>query len=179
MSQRQFILDNLQFRLASRYPGYSVNVGNGNVYPKLVVIHHAPTIPERDGTTGALKRFGLLEETYRVPSEIIQGASQNENRLALLELLEILRPLLVVTSGQETTEALKNKTIRSFKAQSGKEFEVEDLTTSRFYAILSPEEYSFARAPVQLKDRGRLEWEGLAALFQKLNTQYENNRWKA
>lgn len=179
MSQRQFILDNLQFRTASRYPGHSVSIGNGNVYPKLVVIHHTHAIPERDGTTGALKRFDLLDDTYRIPGEIIQGASQSENRLVLLELLEILKPLLVVTSGQEVTEILKNKTIRSFKAQSGKEFEVEDLTTSRFYAILSPEEYSFARAPVQLKDRGRLEWEGLAALFKRLNTQYENNRWKA
>jgi hypothetical protein len=178
MSQRQFILDNLQFRLASSHPGCSVNVGEGNVYGKLVVIHYAHTIPERDGTTGALKRFGLLEETYRVPSEIIAGASQDENRLVLRELLEILRPLLVVTSGQDATEMLKNKPLRSFKAQSGKEFNVADLTTSRFYAILNPEEYSYARAPAQLKDRGRTEWEGLTGLFEELLHQHQTNKWK-
>ncbi len=178
MSQRQFILDNLQFRTAAINPGCDVNVGTGNVYGKLVIVHHAHTIPERDGTTGALKRFGLLDEVYRVPSEIIRGASQDENRLVLKELLEIVRPLLVVTSGPEATEMLKNKTLRSFKAQSGKEFDVEDLTTSRFYAILNPEEYSFVRAPAQLKERGREEWEGLATLFDKLHTQFQTNRWK-
>ena len=178
MSQRQFILDNLQFRITSMYPGASVNVGTGNVYGKLVIVHHGHTIPERDGTTGALKRFGLLDEAYRVPREIVQGLSQKENRLILKELLEIMRPLLVVASGQEAVEILKNKTLRSFKAQSGKEFSTEDLTTSRFYAILNPEEYSFARAPTQLKDRGRSEWEGLAALFEKLLTQHQTNKWK-
>jgi len=161
------------------YPESSVNVGTGNVYAKLVIVHHDHTIPERDGTTGALKRFGLLDETYRVPREIVQGLSQKENRLILKEILEIMKPLLIVTSGQEATEILKNKTLRSFKAQSGKEFDVEDLTTSRFYAILNPEEYSFARASAQLKDRGRSEWEGLAALFERLLTQYQTNRWKA
>jgi hypothetical protein len=160
------------------YPEFNVNVGTGNVYGKLMIVHHTHIIPERDGTTGALKRFNLLDETYRVPREIVQGLSQNENRLILKEILEIMKPLLVVASGQEATEILKNKTLRSFKAQSGKEFSIEDLTTSRFYAILNPEEYSFARASAQLKDRGRLEWEGLTALFDKLLTQYQTNKWK-
>jgi hypothetical protein len=179
MSDRQFILDNIHFRIASVYPESSVNLGMGNAYASLVVIHHSHTIPERDGTTGALKRFGLLDEAYRIPGEIVQGLSQKENRAILLEVLQIIRPLLVVTSGQEATEMLKNKTLRSFKAQSGKEFSVEDLTTSRFYAILNPEEYSFARAPAQLKDRGRLEWEGLADLFEKLLTNHQSTKWKA
>jgi len=179
MSDRQFILDNLHFRTTSLYPEHSVSLGGGNVYAPLVVIHHTHIIPERDGTTGALKRFGLLDETYRIPSEIVQGLSQKKNRALLLEVLEIIRPLLVVTSGQEATEILKNKTLRSFKAQSGKEFGVEDLTISRFYAIMNPEEYSFARAPVQLKERGRSEWEGLVALFEKLHTQHQSNKWRA
>lgn len=178
MSDRQFILDNLQFRVASTYPGFNVNVGTGNVYGKLVIVHHGHTIPERDGTTGALKRFGLLDEVYRVPIEIIEGHDPDINRLILKELLEIVRPLMIVTSGQRVTEIVKNKTISSFKAQAGKEFKTEDLTTSRFYAILNPEDYSFARAPAQLKDRGRVEWEKLADLFNKLFTQHQTNQWK-
>ncbi len=178
MSDRKFVLENLQFRMAASYPGYSVNVGCGNPYAQLVIVYDAHEIPERDGTTGALKRFGLLDEVYRVPNEMIEGMSQDENRLALVELLEIIRPLLVVTSGQRATEMLKNKNLRSFKAQLGREFVVEDLTTCRFYAILDPEEYSFARAPVALKEQGRSEWEGLVAVFEKLRRQYENTRWR-
>ena len=161
-----------------RYPDHSVNTGYGNVNAKLVVVHHDHVIPERDGTSGALKRFNLLDEVYRVPSIIVQGASQKENRQILKELLEIVKPLLVVTSGEQATQILKNKVTKSPKGNSSKEFLVEDLTTSRFYAILNPEEYSFARAPARLKERGRVEWERLVSMFQKLYDKFQSNRWE-
>lgn len=178
MTDRQFVLENFKFRLMSLYPGYSVNLGNGSLYPQLVIVCNEHEIPERDGTTGALKRFSLLDETYRVPKEIVEGLPLEENRVLLKELIEILKPLLVVTSGQEATEIVKNKNLKSFKAQTGKEFIVEDLTEYRFYAIIDPEEYSFARAPIVLKEQGRFEWEGLVTMFDKLRRQYENTRWK-
>lgn len=178
MTDRQFILENLKFRLSSSYPNRSVNIGGGNAFAQIIVVCNAHDTPERNGTTGALKRFGLLEDTYRVPMEMVSGLPIEENRILVKELIEIIKPLLVVTAGKEATEMLKNKNLRSFKAQSGKEFDVEDLTSYRFYAILNPEDYSFARAPVALKEQGRSEWERLAAVFDKLHTQYENNRWK-
>lgn len=178
MADRQFIIDNLAFRTSCQYLDYSVNFGAGNPYAKLVIVHHSHNIPDRDGTSGALRRFGLLDQVYRIPYEVVQGLSQKENRLILKEFLQIIKPLMVVTSGRDATEILKNKNLRSFKAQSGKGFLVEDLTDSAFYAILSPEEYSFARAPTHLKDQGRQEWEHLVATFNKLLHQHETDRWR-
>jgi hypothetical protein len=178
MTDRQFILENLKFRISSTYPGHSVNIGNGNAFAQIIIVCHAHETPERDGTTGALKRFGMLDDAYRVPMEIVSGISLEENRVLVKELIEIIKPLLVVTTGKEATEMLKNENLRSFKAQSGKGFHVEDLTSYRFHAILNPEDYSFARAPIDLKEQGRYEWQELATLFNKLHTQHENNRWK-
>jgi len=179
MSDRKFILENFAFRTASHHPDRSVNIGNGNAYAKLMVIHHDHIIPERDGTSGALKRFDLLDEVYRVPHQIVDGLDLKSNRLLLKELIEIIRPLLIVTSGHDATELLLDESIGSFKAYSGREFQVADLTSTRFYAILNPEEYSFARAPTQLKERGKTEWETLVAEFNKLRRQQEVKRWKA
>lgn len=178
MTDRSFILENLAFRMSSEYPGSSVNIGNGANYPLVVVVHDDHIIPERDGTSGALKRFGLLEYTYRVPYRIIDDASEEENRAILKELLEILKPMIVVTSGKEATELLIGEPVDSYKNMTGKEYRVSDLTFCISYAILSPEEYSFARAPSSLKEQGKAEWSKLANIFDKLIQQRENVRWR-
>jgi len=178
MSDRKFILDNLEYRLSVKYPDRYIDIGYGNVYPGIVIIHHNNTIPERDGTSGALKRFNLLDEVYRIPLTIVNNISDQENRKILIELLEILRPLVIVTSGQDATEILKNKKLRSFKIHCGKEFSIEDLTFCRMYAILNPEEYSFARASSSLKEQGKKEWERLAKIFDKEHREKQLDRWK-
>lgn len=177
MTDRSFILENLAYRISNEYLGSSVNIGNGVNYPLIVVVHDDHTIPERDGTSGALKRFGLLEYAYRVPYKIIDDASEEENRAILKELLEILRPMIVVTSGKEATELVIDRPIDSYKNIAGKEYRVNDLTFCVLYAILSPDEYSFARAPSALKEQGKAEWSKLANIFDKLTQQHENIRW--
>jgi len=120
MADRKFILDNIAFRLGLIHQEASINIGYGCIYPKLVVIHDKHHIPERDGTSGALKRFDLSDTSYRMPFEIVQGLSNKDNRTILVEILEILKPALVVTSGKEATEFLRNKGIRSFAQYLGK-----------------------------------------------------------
>ena len=178
MSHRKSILESFAFRIAATYPAYSVNMGYGNTYAKLIIVHHDHTIPERDGTSGALKRFDLLDEVYRVPYEIVSGIDLETNRSILIELIEMIKPLMIIASGAEATEMLQEKDILDFKSMSGKEFLIKDLTKPKSYAILNPEEYSFARAPTKLKERGMAEWETVSAAFKKLHRQHETNRWK-
>ncbi len=175
MTDRKFILENFEYRLSIKYPNHYIDIGYGNVRPGIVVLHHENKIPERDGTTGALKRFNLLDEVYRIPLTIVNGIPDQDNRKILIELLEILRPLIIITSGQDATEILKNKKLKSFKSHCGKEFLAEDLTFCSLHAILNPEEYSFARAPTALKEQGKKEWERLAKIFEK---EHHQKQWK-
>lgn len=174
MADKRFIIDNLAFRLCSYYPDRSVNIGHGDPYSQLLVVHHDHQIPERDGTSGALKRFGLLENTYRVPLEIVKGESDKINRIFLKELIEIIRPLMIVTSGEFISQIVQDDN----EISVGKKFLVKDLNIATFYAITNPEQYSFARASAKLKKRGKDEWDRLYNIFHKLQEQYQEDRWK-
>jgi hypothetical protein len=176
MADKRFIIDNLAFRLFSYYPNSSINLGRGNPNARLVVINADHETPERDGMSGALNRFGLLEHSYRLPWNIVNDASDRENISIAKELIEIIRPLVVVTSGEFVTQPYQSDD--DLEVRFGKKFLVKDLKNIVFYAITNPEQYSFARASVKLKKRGKEEWDGLYDLFNKINKQHEEERWK-
>ena len=180
-NHRDFIIESLGCRIQSYYPTASVQIGTGNTDASIVVVQSHTKMPERDAITGALKNFGMLNDAYRATSMIVELDPElnehNLNRYYLKELLEIIRPLMVVTCGPEATAILRERKIRSFTSHTGKKFQVEDLTDPVFYATLNPVDYGFARASRALKEQGKAEWTKLASIYNKLKEKQEKERW--
>ena len=177
---KDFMVANLGYRIGVYHPKASVQIGTGNTDASIVVVQPHTKMPERDSITGALKRFGMLSDSYRATSMIVDGEDlplEEINRYYLKELIELIKPLVVVTCGLEATALMRNKKMRSFKSHSGKKFTVPDLTTTVFYATLNPMDYGFARASVDLKEQGKREWQKLAKLHTQLKEKAEKARW--
>lgn len=187
---KQFLVDNLAYRIGLYHPKLEVQIGTGNPEATIVVVQSKRNMPERDAITGALKRFGLLNEAYRATSTIIdyedhggieypdlirhgQMTQDDMNQYYLRELIELIKPLVVVACGPEVMGLMRDKRVRSFKNYAGKKFKAKDLTTVVCCATLDPSSYGFARSPKALKEQGKKEWEFIAQLVeeekQKLN----------
>jgi hypothetical protein len=179
MTDRHFVIENFAYRTGMQFASSSVNVGCGNVYPDVVVIHKGHGTPDRDAITGALHRFNLLDVSYRIPSQIIDleqifvgeyAAKFAANRKLLIELLEILRPRLVVCAGELAVNSI-NTTTKKSSSLIGKSFQLEDLTWCKVCGILDPETYSFARASADVKERGKKQWEAISRFLEKATTK--------
>ncbi len=173
---KEFIIQNLGYRIGLEYP-HNIQIGVGNPYAKVVVIQSHCKMPERDAITGALKRFDMLPDAYRATSQIVEGGQRTTNRYYLKELLEIIRPLVVVVCGAKAMGLIRNRNVRTFDNYTGKTFKVSDLPDITFYATLDPTDYGFARAPQRLKNQGRVEWTNLSTLYKKLKDKFEKDQW--
>ncbi|MEE8113308.1 MAG: hypothetical protein V3T23_03030 [Nitrososphaerales archaeon] len=203
---KNFIVTNFGYRIQSYHPKSDIQMGMGNTDADILVVQPHQKMPERDAITGALKNFGMLGDAYRATSMIVDFSDaplatdpttqieypdlirQNRrgeklstgpeiNRRYLLELIEMVRPLVVVACGLDATTMLRKRKIRSFDSIAGKKFQVEDLTSCVFYATLDPTSYGFARAAPSLKAQGKQEWTKLAEIYTKLKEQREKDRW--
>lgn len=99
------------------------------------------------------------------------------NRDYLRELIEIIRPALIVACGPEVLSLLKKRQVRSFASHAGKKFKVDDITCSTFFAALNPTDYGFARAPQSLKEQGKIEWTEIADIYRELKEKLAKERW--
>ena len=195
---KKFIIENLGYRIGLYHPKCNIQIGSGQANADIVVVQPHTKMPERDAITGALKNFGMLGDAYRATAQIVsdfpndmeypdltgnnsrreEPMTQDQiNRYFLRELLEIIRPLVVVACGPEVTELLRQKKVRSFKTHSGKKFRVDDLTGMTFCATINPADYGFARAPRALKEQGKTEWTKIAEIYQQLKEKKEKERW--
>lgn len=177
-ADRDFIVASLGYRMGSYHKQSNIQIGKGNIYANVLVVQPNPKMPERDAITGALRNFGMLPDSYRATSTMIDGdVDPKWNRYYLRELIHIIKPFMVIACGPEVMSLLRDKKVRSFAGHAGKKFQVDDLTDAAFYATLNPAEYGFARAPVELKDQGRKEWTKLAKIYQQLKEKKERARW--
>lgn len=174
---KNFIVENFGFRLGEYHRERDIQIGVGNTDADIVVVQPRQKMPERDAITGALKNFGMLGDSYRATTEIVDSLDGEKNREYLLELIEMIRPLIVVACGPEVTSLLAERNIRSFSAHAGKRFVVKDLTSCTFCAIIDPVDYGFARASQALKDQGKAEWTKVAALYNSMKDKLEQERW--
>lgn len=197
MSHKDFIVANLAYRIGQYHPGHQIHIGSGNTNASVLVIQPHTKMPERDAITGALKNFGMLDDAYRATIQLVEFDRDIEypdlarrtqrgeplmtgpeiNRAYLRELIDIIRPMLIVACGEEVVSFLRQKNIRSFRSYAGKKFLVEDLTNYTVCATLNPADYGFARAPVALKEQGKREWTQIAKLFHALKEKSEKERW--
>jgi len=177
MSTKEFIIQNLDYRIGLEYSVCDIQIGTGNPHAKIVVIQSHRKMPERDAITGALKRFNMLPDAYRATSEIIKGGSREMNRAYLKELLEIIRPLIVVVCGAQAMGLIRGRNVRTFNNYTGKIFQISDLPSMTFYATLDPTEYGYTRAPRHLKIQGKKEWTDLVKIYKKLKEKSEKDRW--
>jgi len=172
---KNFIVENFAYRLGQYHPGKDIQIGTGNCDASIVVVQPQQKMPDRDAVTGALKNFDMLGSAYRATSNIVSSLP-DVNREYLLELIQIIKPLLVVTCGIESTSALRGRKIRSFDAHTGKKFTIPDLDCDLF-ATLNPSDYGYARASQVLKAQGKKEWTKLSRLYKKLIDEREKARW--
>ncbi len=197
-NNKNAIIENLGYRIGIYHLDAEIQIGVGNTNAGVIVIQPHTNMPERDAITGALKNFGILNETYRATSKIVSLGSQvieppiitnlckvikadvlgpEINRYYLKELIEIIDPLIVVACGLEVMSLLSQRNIRSFKRHSGKVFQVKDMTKPIFYSTLNPSDYGFARASMVLKRQGKKEWTRLVDIYSKLKEKRERERW--
>ncbi len=199
-SQKDLIIASLEYRINNYHRDGEVQIGIGKSDAKIVVVQPHSKMPNRDAITGALKRFGMLDHAYRATSEIIElgpkfieppiltnmckmaraeALGPQINRYYLIELLQIIRPLVIVTCGQEATALLLERKIRSFDRYAGKKFTIEDLPGATCYATINPRDYGYATAPRHLKDQGFKEWTKLEKIFRGLQEKFEKAKWQA
>lgn len=195
---KQFLIDNFAYRLGERHPDATVQVGCGNPAGSIVIVQPHRKFPERDAVTGALKRFGMLDEAFRTTSEIIdyslpdveypdlvrQNArgekpkTQSQmNREYLLELIQIVRPLLVIACGPDVLSCLPGRDIQRFGNYSGKRIKINDLQNLHVCVTLNPMDYGFARASEELKQQGKNEWEDISDFYHQERKRLEDLRW--
>lgn len=177
MADKAAIIENFGYRLQTYHPKAIVQVGVGNPNANVVVVQPHSKMPERDAITGALKNFGMLSDSYRATSLILSDSDEEINRYYLRELLEIIRPLIVVACGPDIIGLLRQKKVRSFQSHTGKKFKVKDLPTFTFYATIDPTSYGYARAPQSLKQQGKAEWTTLSKIYKVLKEKQKNERW--
>lgn len=170
---KQFLVDNLAYRIGLYHPKLEVQIGIGNPEATILVVQTNRKMPEKDAITGALKRFGLLNEAYRATISILDE-EDDLNRYYLRELIGLVKPLVVVACGPEVMGFLRDKPVRSFGGHAGKKFKAKDLTSVVCCAILDPNSYGFARAPQHLKDQGREEWERIALIVKEEKQRLRN-----
>ena len=181
-SHKDFIIDNLGYRIGIYHPGIDIQIGTGNTNANVVVVQPYAKMPERDAITGALKNFSMLHDAYRATASIL--GEHELNRYYLRELIQIIQPLVVVACGHEVMSILKKRKIRSkdedswFASRTGKKFIVSDIADCVLYATINPTEYGFARASKTLKAQGKEEWTNLASIYKKLKEKQEKERWK-
>lgn len=174
---KEDIITSFAYRLGVYHPGVHIQIGDGNANGDILVVQPHQKMPERDAITGALKKFGMLSDAYRATSEIVSGVDAETNRAYLRELIEIVRPLVIVACGPDVLALLRQRKVRSFQTHSGKKFRVKDLPTITFYATINPMDYGYARASQTLKDQGKSEWETLAKIYSALKEKKEKERW--
>lgn len=177
MTNKQFIVENMGFRVSQYHPKSNIQIGRGNPDANVVIVQPHTKMPDRDSITGALKNFGMLDDAYRATIEVVEGASQELNRAYLIELIDIIKPLIVVACGPEVMSVLRQRKVRSFKGHAGKKFSSKDLTRYALYATLNPMDYGFARAPRALKAQGKSEWTKLSSIYTALKEKAERERW--
>lgn len=197
---RQFLIDNFAYRLGGYHPSADIQVGTGNPAARVLVVQPHRNFPERDAITGALKRFGMLDDAFRTtkvlvnygedtveyPDLVRQNArgekprTQDQiNRAYLIELIELIRPIIVIACGPEVTAMLLDKSVRLFGRYAGKKIKIDDLTSFHVCAILNPVEYGFARASERLKQQGKEEWEAITRLYEQEKKKREELRWQS
>jgi len=180
-SHKDLIIASLEYRISDHYRDGEVQIGTGKADASIVIVQPHSKMPDRDAITGALKRFGMLDHAYRATSDVIDHhlVDTEINRYYLMELLQIIRPLVVVTCGQEVTALLLKRKIRSFDRYAGKKFTIEDLSGVTCYATINPRDYGYATAPRHLKDQGLTEWTKLEKIFRGLKEKFEKAKWQA
>ena len=119
---KSFIVENFAFRLGQYHPGHNIQIGVGNTDADILVVQPRQKMPDRDAVTGALKNFGMLGDAYRATTEIVDSLDAKQNRAYLLELIEIIRPLVVVACGSEVTSLLAERNIKSMSSKNGQKF---------------------------------------------------------
>jgi hypothetical protein len=174
-TSKKFLVDNFGYRISQYHPGATIQIGKGNTNGGVLIIQPTNIMPERDAITGALKKFNMLEDAYRATAEIVEGVSSKNNRAYLVELIDIVRPRIVVTCGPVAMSILRNRPVKSFR--SGRKFSINNMPDYTFFAVTNPTDYGFARASRTLKERGKAEWAQLSKLYDELKQKAEKARW--
>lgn len=198
-TDRNPIVENFGYRVQDYHRYADVQIGTGNANGEILVIQPHTKMPDRDAITGALKNFGMLKDSYRATSLIVdfhthdgieypdlardhmrgeKPRTQNDiNRYYLKELIEIIRPSIVIACGANVLSLLKKRKVQSFSRHTGKKFRVLDMTGYIFFATLNPTEYGFARAPQDLKEQGKKEWTDIATIYRQCKEKLTKERW--
>ncbi len=190
---QQPLIESFEHRLGIYHPTASIQVGSGNTNGGIITVQSHAKMPDRDAITGALKNFGMLRDAYRATSMIVDSSKvirtqqlrvessmtpDEINRYYLRELIEIIRPSLVIACGPQALSMLRDRKVRSFSSHAGKKFRVADIKDCVFFATIDPSLYGFARAPVELKKQGKEEWTEIASIYNKLKQKLIKERWE-
>ena len=180
------IVESFSRRIAVAHRGADIQIGTGNTNGEVIVIQSTAKMPERDAITGALKKFSMLHGTYRATSLIVDypntcnilPTTQIEiNRYYLKELIEMIRPTLVIMCGPDVLSMIRKRKVRMFDTHIGKRIRIPDMPTITFLAVTNPADYGYARAPQDLKTRGLKEWQVVSKIYQHLKEKLEKERW--
>lgn len=186
-TDRNPIVENMGYRVQDYHRMANVQIGTGNANGEIVVVQPHATMPDRDAITGALKNFGMLNDSYRATSLIVDHDNTGEkpikkwqdeiNRYYLRELIQVIRPSVVIACGPEALAILRGRKARSFGNYVGKTFDATDISNCVFFSVTNPADYGFNRAPQALKEQGKREWTEVAAIYRKCKEKLAKERW--
>lgn len=156
MIDYKFIIDNFYFRLENKYPQNIINRGVGCIMPKICIMQDT-AIYHNDPYQAAIKKLDIEDITYRFQINLITNESTSP--ILIKELIELLRPEIVVVTGLDGLNILSNKKIKKYTDKVGKIYKDESLINIPIFCITNPEKYVGSRGTIQEKRNGLNEWQ--------------------
>lgn len=113
-------IQSFAYRIRLTYSKNRVNLGSYNPrhpqrsffhFPVVVIVDH---LEDLDNVKIVLKHMNLLNDSYVIPYQLVDGLSNKINTKLLKELLEIINPITVIIAGEDAASLLKDR-IRSGK----------------------------------------------------------------
>lgn len=169
--RKRFVIENFAYRMSIKYPTCVESIGAGNIQPRVVVVHPQNRFADKDPVVGALKKFNLLEETFRTTSNLIPGQDYKVNNYYLVEFIQLLDPDIVVLCGPEALGTCRRRIVRNFNRYSGRTLDIPQLSGKLVYCAINPFDYGASYASTELKASGKQDWNNICELYNSI----ENN----
>jgi len=174
MTDAKFRLDSFYYRLSVIHSDLSVIRGQGSHSPTLVVVQDARNAR---AMRFVLKHMSLIQHTFITPLHIVPNLSSAKQSYYLRELIDFLKPDLVVAAGDLAVATLRGR-LRGFKMTQyrGRVFTAKDLQREVF-PVYAPEDHIDKDADKRIRSSARTDWNKIRETLVDLKIEDMMHRW--
>jgi len=169
--RKEFVIQNFAYRLSLKHPSCAESIGAGAINPDIVVVHPENHFASKDPVTGALRKFNLLDVSFRTTSSLVPDRGYKTNNYFLVELIELLDPKLVILCGPEALSACRGTAVRNYKKYQGNLVDIPRFGGIKLYCAINPFSYGGSSGSTSMKQAGQQDWKNIAAIYNSVLSQ--------